>query len=116
MSASKPAAAAMVETLLEEVLPGTETLNRAAKLGIVQKKPIRLDYFLDSMDGHALIAYVVDADGNHLEKRLMNSSGEYTDPIQKIYKVVSEYVVLTDASVYIVSGHIPARTTEASAL
>jgi hypothetical protein len=109
------AVAEVVDKLLADLLPGTETLNRAAKLGITEQKPIRLDYFLDSMDGRALIANVVYEDGTS-EKRLVKSSGEYTDPIQKILKVLNDCVVITDASIYIVSAKIPVKTIDASAL
>ena len=59
-------------------LPSDITLKHAAKLGIVEDKPILLDYWSFSLDKKALIG--VKDNG---EKLLVKSEDEYTSPIAK---------------------------------
>ena len=85
-------------------LPSDITLKHAAKLGIVEDKPILLDYWSFSLDKKALIG--VKDNG---EKLLVKSEDEYTSPIAKIFKVDTEYIIVTANSVYIVSADISTR-------
>lgn len=85
-------------------LPGDTTLKHAAKLSIVEDKPIMLDYWTDSLDKKALIG--VKEDG---EKLLVKSEDEYTSGISKFYKSGTEYIIITENSIYIVSSDIPTR-------
>ena len=85
-------------------LPSDITLKHAAKLGIVEDKPILLDYWSFSLDKKALIG--VKDNG---EKLLVKSEDEYTSPIAKFYKSASEYIVITENSIYLVSSDIPTR-------
>ena len=62
-------------------LPSDITLKHAAKLGIVEDKPIMLDYWSVSLDKKALVG--VKETG---EKLLVKSEDEYTSPIAKFYK------------------------------
>jgi len=43
------------------------------------------------------------------EKLLVRSTEEYTSPINKIFKVCDEYIVMTENSIYIVSTEIPTK-------
>lgn len=86
-------------------LPSDVTLRHAAKLSIVEDKPIMMDYWTSSLDKKSLIG-VKEATG---EKLLVKSEDEYTSPIAKFYKSVSEYIIITENSIYLVSSDIPTR-------
>lgn len=85
-------------------LPSEATLKHAAKLGIVEDKPIMLDYWTDSLDKKALIGAKESG-----EKLLVKNEQEYTSGIAKFYKSGTEYIVITENSIYIVSNEIPTR-------
>ena len=85
-------------------LPSDISLKHVAKLGIVEDKPIMLDYWTASLDKNALIG--VKESG---EKLLVKSSEEYTSPIAKFYKSGTEYIIITENSIYLVSSDIPSR-------
>ena len=85
-------------------LPSDATLKHAAKLSIVEDKPIMFDYWTSSLDKKALVG-VKDAG----EKLLVKSEDEYTSCIIKFYKSVTEYIIITENSIYIVSSDIPTR-------
>ncbi len=82
--------------------PPSTSLSHACKIAIVDDKPIMLDYWTASLDKTVLIG--VRENG---EKLLVKSEEEYTSPINKIYKVESTYIILTENSLYIVSSEIP---------
>ena len=83
-------------------LPSGTTLQHCAKLAIVEDKPIMYDYWTASCDKEVLIG-VRDTE----EKLLVKSEEEYTSPINKIYKVEQEYIIITENSIYVVSADIP---------
>jgi hypothetical protein len=85
-------------------LPTDVTFQNASKLSITEDKPIMLDYWADSLDGKALIGV-----RENNEKMLVKSAEEYTSPIAKLYRSGTEYIVMTENSIYIVSSTIPSR-------
>jgi hypothetical protein len=85
-------------------LPSDITLKHAAKLGIVEDKPIMFDYWTASLDKKALIGIRENS-----EKLLVKSEEEYTSSIAKFYKSGTEYIIITENSIYIVSSDIPNR-------
>lgn len=85
-------------------LPSDVTLQHASKLSIVEDKPIMLDYWTASVDKKALVG--VRESG---EKLLVKSAEEYTSPIAKFYKSATEYIIITENSIYLVSSDIPTR-------
>ena len=85
-------------------LPQGVTLQHCAKLGIVEDKPIMFDYWTSSCDKEVLIG-VRDSG----EKLLVKSADEYTSPISKIYKVETEYIIITENSIYVVSSDIETK-------
>jgi hypothetical protein len=85
-------------------LPSDVTLQHASKLAIVEDKPIMLDYWTSSVDKKALVG--VRESG---EKLLVKSAEEYTSPIAKFYKSATEYIIITENSIYIVSSDIPTK-------
>ena len=85
-------------------LPSDITLRHAAKLAIVEDKPIMLDQWSVSLDKKALVG--VKETG---EKLLVKSEDEYTSPIAKFYKSGTEFIIITENSIYLVSSDIPTR-------
>jgi hypothetical protein len=85
-------------------LPSDISLQHASKLAIVEDKPIMLDYWTASVDKKALVG--VRESG---EKLLVKSAEEYTSPIAKFYKSGTEYIIITENSIYLVSSDIPTR-------
>jgi hypothetical protein len=63
-----------------------------------------LDYWTCSLDKNALIGV-----RENQEKLLVKSEEEYTSPVSKIYKVESEFLIVTENSIYIVSSEIPSK-------
>jgi hypothetical protein len=89
-------------------LPDATTLTHAVKLSIVEDKPIMMDYWTNSLDKTVLIGVK-----NKDEKLLVKSEEEYTSPISKIYKVGSEYIIMTENSIYLVDVNIPTKRISA---
>jgi len=85
-------------------LPSDITLKHAAKLSIVEDKPIMLDYWTASLEKKALIGFRESG-----EKLLVKSEDEYTSPIAKFYKSNTEYIIITENSIYLVCSEIPNR-------
>jgi hypothetical protein len=83
-------------------LPSEVTLNHAAKLAIVEDKPIMMDYWVPSIEKKALIGV-----RESREKLLVKSEDEYTSSIAKFYKSKGEFIIITENSIYIVSADIP---------
>ena len=86
-------------------LPEQTTMQHALKLSIVEDKPIMLDYWTQSLDKSILIGVKKETQ----EKLLVKSEDEYTSPIAKIYKVASEYIIVTENSIYLIDGNTPTK-------
>ncbi len=83
--------------------PCPAVLVQAAKFAMEHDRAILLDYFTDSFTGKAFIG----EDGETKEKILIKVGGdEFTSLISKLYKVGADIVVLTENSIYVVSGKI----------
>jgi len=89
-------------------LPENNTLQHAAKLAVVEDRPIMMDYWASSLEKKVLIGVKEDK-----EKLLVKSEDEYTSPISKIYKVGKEYIIMTENSIYIVDAEIPTKRISA---
>jgi hypothetical protein len=85
-------------------MPSATTFQHASKLAILEDKPVLLEYWTRSLDNKLLIG-VKDNE----EKLLVKSEEEYTSPISKIYKVETEYIIMTENSIYLVSANIPTK-------
>ena len=86
-------------------LPDNTTMQHAIKLSIMEDKAIMLDYWTPSLDKTVLIGVKKESK----EKLLVKSEDEYTSPIAKIYKVATEYIVVTENSIYLVDVNIPTK-------
>lgn len=116
MSAPQPASTATPSNstvaATQEKLPSSSTLLSAAKLAIQKDMAIQLDYFVDSYDGKAFLG----EDAQTGAKMLVKNSEEYTSHIQKIYKAGDDFIILTENSIYLVSGRIQKRKIQGSTL
>ena len=79
---------------------------------MAQDKPIQLDYYADTVSGKAFMG----EDSESKEKMLVKSGDEFTSLIQKVYKVGEDYIIMTENSIYIVSGKVQKRRIQANAL
>lgn len=93
-------------------MPNPAVLFQAAKLALAQDKPILLDYYVETASGSAFMG----EDKDTKEKMLVKSSDEFTSLIQNTYKVGEDYIVMTENSIYVVSGKLQKRRIQANAL
>ena len=63
-----------------------------------------MDYWSASIENKALVGV-----RENNEKLLVKSEEEYTSPISKFYKSSSEYIIITENSIYLVSSDIQNR-------
>ena len=85
-------------------LPDNTTLQHASKLAIVEDKPILLDYWTQSLEKTVFVGVKESQ-----EKLLVRNEEEYTSPIAKIFKVATEYIIITENSIYVVDAEIPTK-------
>ena len=83
-------------------IPSEKVLMHAARIAVEQDKPILLDYYNDTKNAKAFLG----EDPDTKERILVKNAEEYTSPIQKIFKAATDYIVMTENSIYIVSGAI----------
>ena len=102
----------MAAPTTNEIVPSAQTLTHAARIAIQQDKPILLDYYVETADGKAFMG----EDAETKEKMLVKSNEEFTSLIQKVYKVQEDFIVLTENSLYIISGKVQKRRIQAKAL
>lgn len=93
-------------------LPSATALVSAAKLALKNDMAIQLDYFKASTEDRAFLG----EDAVSKDKMLVKNSEEYTSHIQKIYKAGDDFIIMTENSIYIVSGEIQKRKIQASSL
>ena len=86
--------------------PSNACLQHCIKISVVDDKPIMLDYCFSSLDENSNVIIGVKESG---EKLLVKSEDEYTSPIAKFYKSCTEYIIITENSIYLVSAEIPTR-------
>jgi hypothetical protein len=103
---SQPSSSAQQQTTVQSGgetyrLPSQLCMQHVFKLAIVEDKPIMMDYWTSSLDKSVIIGV-----RENNEKLLVKSADEYTSPIAKIFKVETEYIIVTENSIYIVSSDI----------
>lgn len=108
MSSSSQTTAPATSTA--EILPAVTTLVHAARLALKEDKPILLDYYVDTYNNKAFMGEDTDTK----EKMLVKSTDEFTSLIQKVYKVQEDFLVMTENSIYVVSGKIQKRRIQAA--
>lgn len=110
--ASLSTASAATSTAAATILPAQQTLVQAAKLAMEQDRAIMLDYYTDTAQGKAFLG----EDGDTKERILVKSKEEFTSLIKKLYKVGDDFIILTENSLYIVSGKIQKRKVNLASL
>ena len=96
-----------------DIFPSPTIMIEAAKFAITQDKAIYLDYYLDTACDKAWIGEEKETK----EKILIKSVNEYTDNIEKMYKVDgNDFIVITNNSIYIVNSNIKKRHFNVSSL
>jgi hypothetical protein len=95
-----------------EALPAAATLLQAAKLAIEQDRAIMLDYYRQTANATAFLG----EDPETKERILVKSKDEFTSLIKKLYKVGEDFIILTENSLYVVSGKIQKRKVNLASL
>ena len=95
-----------------EILPGAQTLLQASKIAIEQDRAIMLDYFRQTANGTAFLG----EDPDTKERILVKSKEEFTSLVKKLYKVGDDFIILTENSLYVVSGRIQKRKVNLASL
>ena len=103
-TSSSATASSTQSTTTNMRLPTDLTLQHATKIAISDDKPIMLDYWFSSLEKKSCIG--VRESG---EKLLVKSAEEYTSPIAKLYKSGSEFIIITENSIYLVASDIPTK-------
>ncbi len=89
---------------MTERIPGDLVMKHLVKLALEHDKPIVLDYWVKSISKEVVIGV---REGG--EKLLVKNEEEYTSPISKVFKVDTEYIVMTENSLYCVCASIPTK-------
>jgi len=92
--------------------PSPQTLVQAAKIAIEQDRAIMLDYYRQTAGGSAFLG----EDPETKERVLVKSKDEFTSLIKKLYKVGDDFIILTENSLYVVSGKIQKRKVNVASL
>ena len=86
---------------MTERTPSDLSMKHLVKLALEHDKPIVLDYWTKSISKEVFIG--VREEG---EKLLVKNEEEYTSPISKVFKVDTEYIIMTENSLYCVCASI----------
>ena len=79
-------------------LPSDKTLQQAVKLSIKTSKPICFYFYVDSLKKKISIV----SDGE--DKIIFKNQEEHTSPILNTYKCGTEFLVVTENTIYVVSA------------
>lgn len=79
-------------------MPSDKTLAQAFKLSLQIGKPVESYFYIDSCKGSIYIC------ANETDKIIYKSNDEHTSPVSSIYKSEGEYLIVTENSIYILSG------------
>jgi len=104
-STANAASSAVGGATTNVALPASNTLLQAAKIAMEQDRAIMLDYFRETLNGTAFLG----EDPQTNERILVKSKDEFTSLIKKLYKTGDDFIILTENSLYIVSGKIQKR-------
>jgi hypothetical protein len=111
-AASSTASASATASTAAMVCPSPQTMWHAAKIAIEQDRAIMLDYYQQTANGTAYLG----EDGETKERILIKSKEEFTSLIGRTLKADNDFIVLTENSLYIVSGKIQKRIVNLAVL
>ena len=101
MSTPTPAPSSTPAPAVE--IPNEKVLAHAAKIAMEQDKPLLFDYYAETKAGGPAF---LGEDKDTKERILVKNPEEYTSPVKKMFKAKDDYIIVTENSVYIVSGAI----------
>lgn len=81
-------------------IPSSTTLAQAAKLSISVFKPICFYFYIDSCKDLIKIC----TNSQNKDKIIYKNLNEHTSSILNIYKVETEYLIVTENTIYIISS------------
>ena len=84
-------------------IPNAKVLEHAAKIAMEQDKPLMFDYYLETKAGGPAF---LGEDKETTERILVKNAEEFTSPVKKMFKAKDDYIIVTENSVYIVSGAV----------
>lgn len=84
-------------------IPNAKVLEHAAKIAMEQDKPLMFDYYLETKAGGPAF---LGEDKETKERILVKNAEEFTSPVKKMFKAKDDYIIVTENSVYIVSGAV----------
>ena len=101
MSTPSPATTPAPVPVVE--IPNAKVLEHAAKIAMEQDKPLMFDYYLETKAGGPAF---LGEDKETKERILVKNAEEFTSPVKKMFKAKDDYIIVTENSVYIVSGAV----------
>lgn len=99
-------------TASADMLPSAQTMLQAAKIAMQDDRAIMMDYYTQT---HTNTAFLGE-DPETKERILVKSKEEFTSLIKKLYKVGDDFIILTENSLYVVSGKIQKRKVNLASL
>jgi len=111
-TSATPATPAPATGGAQDPVPNATCLVQAAKFSIQHDKPIQLDYYVATHTGSAFLG----EDAKTKERVLVKSKEEFTSLIQKLYKVETDFIIITENSIYVLSGKLQKRKVDLAAL
>lgn len=93
-------------------VPSASTLIHASRIAMKDDYPIQLDYYLPSCVDKVFIG----EDQRTKESFLIKSPDEYTSNIFKVFRNGTEFIVLTENSLYIISANTKKKAIPADYL
>lgn len=87
-------------------LPSAKTMEYALKIAIDEDRPIMMDYWVNSLSKKVCIV----VQNETKEKYLVKSDEEYTSPIVEIKRWMTDFIIKTENSIYLVSSDVPVKT------
>jgi hypothetical protein len=87
--------------------PSNESLINLFKKSIADDKPVLFDYWAGSLEKSVSIG-VREANGTK-ERILVRSEDEYTSPISNIFRSGTEFIIVTENSIYVVDAGIAVK-------
>ena len=85
--------------------PSQATFQNLFKKALSDDKPILFDYWMGSLEKKCVIG--VKDEGK--VKILVRNEEEYTSPIMNIFKSETEFIIITENSIYVVDAAIPVK-------
>ena len=81
-------------------IPCNDAIMMASRLAFAGKMPIQTDYYYATATGQAFIGEDVETK----ERALVKNRDEFTSNIKKMGKAGDDVVIMTENSVYVISG------------